>query len=98
MFALAATSAFPLPPSAAEHVGLNAERGDPARWYVPADTPALKYETQVKDAQAALAEARKECQALQAGRTACLAEASAQHRSDLADARSLLLRSRSGGK
>jgi hypothetical protein len=50
------------------------------------------------DAQAALAEARKECQALQAGRTACLAEASAQHRSDLADARSLLLRSRSGGK
>jgi len=88
--ALAATLAYPSPPSPEEHVGVDAERGDPARWYVPADTPRLKYETQVKEARAALAEALKECRALRADRATCVAQARAQNRRDLEDARSEL--------
>jgi hypothetical protein len=91
--ALAATLAYPATPPAVEHVGINAERGDPKRWYVPADTPQLKYETQVKEAHAALGEELKECRALQAGRNDCIAQAKAQHRRDLADARAQLLES-----
>lgn len=94
--ALVATLAYPAPPSSEEHVGVNAERGDPARWYVPADTPRLKYEAQAKEARAAQAEALKECRALQAGRTACVAEAKAQYRRDMEDARSLLSQGRGG--
>lgn len=92
--ALAATLAYPLSPSGTEHVGVNAERGDPARWYVPADTPQRKYETQVKEANAALGEALKECRAQQEGRSACTAQANAQRRRDVEEARSLLLQSR----
>jgi hypothetical protein len=88
--ALAATLACSAPPAADEHVGANAERGDPARWYVPADTPQLKYDTQVKEANAVLGEALKECRALQAGRTDCVAQAKAQHHRDLEAARSVL--------
>jgi len=66
---------------------VDAERGDPARWYVPADTPRLKYETRVKEAHAAAAEAMKECRREREGRSACIAEAKAQERSDLEDAR-----------
>ena len=87
--ALSATLAYPLSPAPEEHVGIYAERGDPARWSVPADTPKLKYETQVKEANAALGEALKECRALQAGRTTCVAEAKAQHRRDIEDARAV---------
>ena len=94
--ALVATLAYPLTPAPVEHVGVDAERGDPARWFVPADTPRLKYETQVKEANAALGEALKECRALQAGRGNCVAEARALHRRDMEDARSLLARSRGG--
>ncbi|MCM2328864.1 MAG: hypothetical protein NDI88_13325 [Lysobacter sp.] len=94
--ALAATLAIAAPPAPVEHVGINAERGDPARWYVPADTPRLLYETQVKEAGAALGEQLKECRALQAGRSDCIAQAKAQHRRDLDDARSLLARSQGG--
>jgi hypothetical protein len=94
--ALASTLAFPAAVSPVEHVGVNAERGDPARWYVPADTPQLKYETQVKEAGAVLAEALKECRALQADRSGCEAQARAQHRRDLEDARSLLSQGRGG--
>jgi hypothetical protein len=94
--ALATTFAYPMPASPTEHVGINAERGDPARWYVPADTPQLKYETQVKEAHAALGEELKECRALQAGRSDCVALAKSQHRRDLADARAQLLESRGG--
>ena len=94
--ALAATLAYPAAASPVEHVGVNAERGDPARWYVPADTPQLKYETQVKEARAVLGEALKECRALQADRDACVAQANAQHRRDMEDARSLLSHSRGG--
>jgi len=94
--AFAATLVHPSSPLPAEHVGVNAERGDPARWYVPADTPQLKYDTQVKEAGAVLGEALKECRALQSDRNACVAQAKAQHRRDLEDARSLLSRSRGG--
>lgn len=94
--ALAATLPYPAAASPVEHVGVNAERGDPARWYVPADTPQLKYETQVKEARAAMGEALKECRALQSGRNTCVAQADAQHRRDMEDARSLLSQSRGG--
>lgn len=70
-----------------EHVGRDAERGDPARWYVPADTPRLKYQTRVKEAHAAAAEAIRDCRREREGRAACIAEAKAQERSDLEDAR-----------
>jgi hypothetical protein len=93
--ALVATLAHPFSPSPEEHVGVNAERGDPARWYVPADTPRLKYETQVKEAHAALGEALKECRAARAGR-ACIEEANAQHRRDMDDARGLFAQNRGG--
>jgi hypothetical protein len=85
--ALAATFAYPAPRETEEHVGVDAERGDPARWYVPADTPRLKYETRVKEAHAAAAEAVKECRREREGRAACIAEAKAQERSDLDEAR-----------
>ena len=84
---LAATLAYSQPTAPAEHVGVNAERGDPARWYVPADTPRLKYETDVKEAGAARAEALKDCRALKADRAACEAEANAQYRRDMEGAR-----------
>ncbi|MBL0142372.1 MAG: hypothetical protein IPP91_09845 [Betaproteobacteria bacterium] len=88
--ALAATLAWSSSPAPVEHVGLDAERGDPARWYVPADTPKLKYETQVKEAQAVRGEALKECRVVQAGRADCVAQANAQYRSDMESARGLL--------
>lgn len=94
--ALAATLAIAAPPAPVEHVGINAERGDPARWYVPADTPRRLYDTQVKEAGAARGEELKECRALQSGRSECIAQANAQYRRDLEDARSLLARSQGG--
>ena len=92
--ALSATLAYPLSPSPLEHVGVDAERGDPARWYVPADTPQLKYETLVKEARAARSEELKECRAMKTDRTACMAQANEQHRRDMEDARSYLINSR----
>jgi hypothetical protein len=85
--ALAATLAYPVQTSPEEHVGINAERGDPMRWYVPADTPQLKYDTRVKEATAARAEALKDCRALQASRTDCEAQANSLYRRDMQDAR-----------
>ena len=79
--------AYPASTTPDEHVGVNAERGDPARWYVPADTPRLKYNTQVKEAGAAKAEALKDCRAQKAGRSACEADANEQYRRDMEDAR-----------
>ena len=95
--ALAAASAYSAPRELEEHVGVNAERGDPARWYVPADTPRRLYETRVKEARAAAAEARKECRGeRREGRAACVAEAKAQERRDLEDARRDLMEGRGG--
>jgi hypothetical protein len=83
---IAATFAYSAPRDQEEHVGVDAERGDPARWYQPADTPRRLYETRVKEAHAAAAEAVKECRREREGR-ACVAEAKAQERSDLEEAR-----------
>ena len=85
--ALAMTLAYSASPASEEHVGINAERGDPARWYVPADTPQLKRETLEKEARAALADAMKECRATPANRKSCEAEARAQYQRDVEDAR-----------
>jgi hypothetical protein len=85
--ALTAALASAAPRDSDEHVGRDAERGDPARWYVPADTPRLKYQTRVKEAHAAAAEAIQECRRERAGRAACVADAKAQERSDLEEAR-----------
>jgi hypothetical protein len=94
--ALSATFAWATPPPDEEHVGINAERGDPARWYVPANTPQLKYETQKKDARNALGEELKECRTTRGG-AACVQEANAQYRSDMEYARrTFQLNSRNG--
>jgi hypothetical protein len=96
--ALAATLVHAASPALVEHAGVNAERGDPARWTVPADTPQRKYETQAKEAHAARAEALKECRAAQSDRAGCVAQADALHRRDMADARDLLRESRGGAR
>jgi hypothetical protein len=88
--ALAATLAHALPASPEEHVGINLERGEPARWAVPADTPQLKFEAEAKGIRAALAENLKDCRSLPAGRAACEADARAQSRHDLENARVVL--------
>ncbi len=85
--AIAAT----LPAHALDHVGYEAQRGDPDRWYQPADTPQRKYETAMKEARNALAEARKECRGqAKDARKACEAEARAQYARDVADAKAYL--------
>jgi hypothetical protein len=85
--ALSATLAYSQSTAPVEHVGVNAERGDPARWYVPADTPKLKYETRVKEAGAARSEALKECRAMKPRQSSCEDEANAQYRHDMEEAR-----------
>jgi len=64
--------------------------GDPARWYMPADTPAKKYAVAMQEAGAALKEALQECRREAADRKACEAEARAQWRVEVADARGIL--------
>ena len=77
-------------------VGRDAEKGDPARWYQPADTPQRKHEAAMKEAAAALAEALKECRAQAAQRKECEAEARARHEEDVERARGHLVRSTLG--
>lgn len=72
-----------------EHVGVNAERGDPARWYQPAETPRQKYDNAMKEAGAALAEAKADCRG-QSDRRACETDAREQYRRDTESARALL--------
>ena len=74
-----------------EHVGRDAERGDPARWDQPADTPQKRYDTAMKEAAAARAEAVKECRATAAPK-ACEAEARRQYEFDVSRARAQLTR------
>lgn len=95
--ALATTLVHSLPTSPQEHVGINAERGDPVRWSVAADTPQLKYDAEAKGVRAALGEDLKACRALQSDRTGCEAQARAQFRRDMDDARGLLMNSREKG-
>lgn len=91
---LAAAALAPLAATAnnEERVGRDAERGDPARWSQPADTPQEQYRTAMKEAAAALAEALKECRA-EAQRASCEAQAREQHRIDVERARGFLVRS-----
>jgi len=61
------------------------ERGDPHRWYVPAETPREKYANAAREARNALAEQLRECRA-SAERKRCEAQARAQYREDMARA------------
>jgi hypothetical protein len=79
-----------------EHVGRDAERGDPARWSIPDETPQQRYRTSMKEAGAALAEALRECRAAGADRKSCEAEARAQYQSDAARAKARLARPQAG--
>jgi len=62
------------------------ERGDPHRWYVPADTPRAKYENAAREARNALADQLRECHCSHE-RKRCEAQARAQYRNDMARAR-----------
>ncbi len=67
----------------------DAEAGDPARWYQPADTPAKKYEVAMKEARAALKEAMTACRSeVAAERRPCMTEALRTYRDDAAEAKS----------
>lgn len=74
-----------------EHVGRDAERGDPARWSEPADTPRKQFETAMKEADAAKAEAIRQCRGL-AERAACESQARRQYEVEVQQARSRLAR------
>ena len=63
-----------------------AQKDDPARWYVPADTPREKYENAMREARNALADALRECRATQT-RTRCESEARNRYREDVAHAK-----------
>jgi hypothetical protein len=82
-----------LPAMAEEHVGRNAERGDPARWSQPITSPRQKYENVLKESRAAYAEAMKDCRSQRGERKSCEAAARAQLQSDKDYARSFLDRS-----
>ncbi len=87
LLAVAALAAA-LPAAAEEHVGYNAERGDPARWYEPITTPEQRYANEVKEARNAAAEARKECrQQPREERARCEREAREQEKRDIESAR-----------
>lgn len=89
VFTLAAPMAGAAAP-AEEHVGIYAEKGDPLRWRIPADTPRLRYEAEAKGIHASLAESLKDCRAMGGERPACEAGARAQFRADMEAARGLL--------
>jgi len=72
-----------------EHVGRNLERGEPARWHEPADTPQKRAKVAEEEAKAALAEAMKECREQRAERRACEKEAREQYRLDTEAAHAL---------
>ena len=77
-------------------VGRDAEKGDPARWYQPADTPQRQHESAMKEASAALAEAMKECRSAQSRRKECEADARERYEADVERARGFLVRSTLG--
>jgi len=62
------------------------ERGDPHRWYVPAETPREKYDNAAREARNALADQLRECRTAH-GRKRCEAQARARYRDDMARAR-----------
>ena len=95
VLAAAAVLAMPFAHAAEEHVGRDAERGDPARWSEPDDTPEKKHRTALKEAAAAQAEALKACRA-EPQRKACEEEARRQYQTEVQRARALLQRPTQG--
>ena len=88
LFLAAAALAAALPAAADEHVGYNAERGDPSRWYEPITTPEQRYANEVKEARNAAAEAKKECRSMSRDeRARCEREAREQEQRDIEAAR-----------
>lgn len=88
LIAAAALAAIALPAGAEEHVGRDAERGDPARWYEPITTPKQRYENEMKEARNALADALKECRhEARDERARCEREAREQNRREVEEAR-----------
>src|SRR4051812_36871565 len=73
--------------TAEEHVGKNLERGEPARWFQPDDTPQKREATAKKEAQAALAEALADCRKDPANRNACEKQVRDQYNADVQAAR-----------
>lgn len=66
------------------------QAGDPQRWYQEDSTPQAQLRTLRKEIAAALAEAKKSCQQEpSATRAACLKEAQASYRQDMANAEKL---------
>ncbi len=87
-FLAAAALAVALPAAAEEHVGHDAERGDPARWYEPITTPKQRYDNEMKEARNALAEALKECRhEAREERARCEREARDENRREVEQAR-----------
>lgn len=66
------------------------EPGDPARWFIPAETPAQKFAVAMKEAGAALKEALEECRRAPVDRKACETQSRAQWRHDVRLARAHL--------
>jgi hypothetical protein len=84
----AAALAAALPAVADEHVGYDAERGDPARWYQPITTPQQRYENAMTEARNALADALKECRhEARDERARCEREAREQNKREVEEAR-----------
>ena len=94
-FAAATVLAMPCVHAAEERVGRDAERGDPARWFEPDDTPQKKHRTAMKEAAAARAEALKACSA-EPQRKACEEEARRQYENEVQRARAHLVRPSQG--
>jgi hypothetical protein len=84
----AAALAVALPAAAEEHVGYDAERGDPARWYEPITTPKQRYDNEMKEARNALADALKECRhEAREERARCEREAREENKREVDEAR-----------
>jgi hypothetical protein len=78
---------------AASRAAAYSEETDPPRWYEPADTPQKKYETAMKEARNALADALKECKSSKP----CEAEARARYEKEAAEAKAHLAPNRQLG-
>jgi hypothetical protein len=77
-----------LAPGQAQEAG--PQGGDPARWYANDTTPPQQLRTLHKEISAALREAQAECRRMAAsGRAACLMDARATYRRDMAHAEQL---------
>jgi hypothetical protein len=66
-------------------------QADPPRWTIEDTTPQARYQTSMKEAEAAFREAQAECRRMSgAERNACMRDAREHHQADLMDARKRL--------